>query len=247
MVGDSCIVSTINLLGIIAVLILLIVLCWVFHIRIDLRSFFRRSFRVKRGLYGTYVFNGEQGKGKTLSLATYVYKHRKDNYIIFSNVYFNCLDSKFYQCFDDFDYVYKIIKAIDDKVIGYKSKDKRQVVIIWDELFSLLNKSTKLNKEIKSFLSQLRKRHIIFLTTCQSWPDIPLEFRRLCRFEIDCNCVPLISRSILINIYKDAERMKWDEIQQEHVAPIVWTRISQVNKCIADSYDTNQTIKASNF
>lgn len=231
---------------IIAFILLFIVICFIFHLRIDIKSFFRSSFRTKRGLYGTYVFNGEQGKGKTLSLATYVFKHKK-KILLFSNVYFNNIESHSYQPFDEFEYVYKIIKAIDDKKIGYKSKDKRQVVIIWDELFSLLNKSTKLNKEIKSFLSQLRKRHIIFLTTCQSWPDIPLEFRRLCRFEIDCNCIPLISRSILINVYKDAERMKWDEIQQEHVAPIVWTKISQVNKIIANSYDTNQTIKASNF
>ena len=153
-----------NLFGLIAVIILFIVLCFVFKIRIDIKSFFRRSFRAKRGLYGTYCFCGEQGKGKTLSLATYVYKNFKKS-LVFSNVHFNLPNCKY---FEDFEDIYQIIKLIDDKEIGFKSDDKRQVVIIWDELFSLLNKSSKLNKEIKSYLSQLRKRHIIFLTTCQS-------------------------------------------------------------------------------
>ena len=226
---------------VIAFLILIIVLCIIFHVRIDFKSFLRKSFRATRGLYGTYVFNGEQGKGKTLSLAKYVYDTRGKT-TIFSNVYFKGCPNFTY--FEDFEFVYTIIDMIDHKELDNKSL---QIVIIWDELFSLLNKSTKLNKEIKSFLSQLRKRKIIFLTTCQSWPDIPLEFRRLCRFEIDCSCIPLITRSLLINVYKDAERMKWSDIEQEHVAPVVWTKISQTNSIIANSYDTNQTIKASNF
>lgn len=226
---------------IIAFILLFIVLCLVFHIRIDVKSFFRRSFRAKRGLYGTYCFCGEQGKGKTLSLATYVYNKNK-RIKVFSNVCFKGLND--FNYFEDFDYIYEIIHMIDSKEINNK---KTQVVIIWDELFSLLNKSTKLNTKIKSFLSQLRKRKIIFLTTAQSWPDIPLEFRRLCRFEIDCHCIPLLTRSLLINVYKDAERMKWSDIEQEHVAPIVWTRVYQTNRVISDSYDTNQTIKASNF
>lgn len=226
----------------IAILVLLIVLCIIFHIRIDFKTFLRKSFRAKRGLYGSYCFAAEQGKGKTLSLAKYVFD-TKGKTQVFSNVYFK--DHPNITYFDNFEYVYEIIDMIDRKDESIDSS--LQLVIIWDELFSLLNKSTKMNKEIKSFLSQLRKRKIIFLTTCQSWPDIPLEFRRLCRFEIDCNIIPLFTRSILINTYKDAERMKWSDIEQEHVAPIVWTRISQTNRVIANSYDTNQTIKASNF
>lgn len=222
-------------------MILIFLLCWVFHIRIDVRSFFRKSFTAKRSLCGTYVFNGEQGKGKTLSLAKYCFTNNK-KIKVFSNVYFNNLEDFTY--FTDFSYIYDILSKIDSKEIDNTEK---QVVIIWDELFSLLNKSSKLNKEIKSFLSQLRKRKIIFLTTCQSWPDIPLEFRRLCRFEIDCNVINLFKSSLLINVYKDAERMKWSEIEQEHVAPIVWTKVSKNNKIVADSYDTYQVIQASNF
>lgn len=240
MVGDF---NLVYLFSFIAVVILILVLLFIFHVRIDFKSFFRRSFLAKRGLYGTYCFCGEQGKGKTLSLATYVYNNFKKS-IVFSNVHFNLPNCQY---FEDFEDIYKIIELIDSKEIGFKSNDKRQVVIIWDELFSLLNKSSKLNKEIKSYLSQLRKRHIIFLTTCQSWPDIPLEFRRLCRFEIDCNCISLLFGTLLICCYKDAERMKWSDIDQEHVAPIVWTKIYRANKCVADSYDTFQTIKASNF
>ena len=41
--------------------------------------------------------------------------------------------------------------------------------------------------------------------------------------------------------------MKWDEIEQDHVAPIVWTRIAMFNKRVADAYDTRQLIKSTNF
>lgn len=221
---------------------LVVVLCWVFHIRPDIPSFFRRSIKAKRGLYGTYAFCGPQGKGKTTAIAKYCFD-KNHKIIVFSNVNMVGLDRFFY--FDDFQDIYSILSGLDNKTIDTEG---RQVVIIFDEIFTLMTKSAKLNKEIQSFLCQLRKRKIIFLTTCQSWAELPLGFRRLCRFEIDCNIwnIPLL-KSILITIYKDAERMKWDEIEQDHVAPIVWTRIAMFNKRVADMFDTRQLIRSTNF
>lgn len=146
---------------------------------------------------------------------------------------------------EDFSDIYDILQKLDNKEIDVEG---RQVVIIYDEIFTLMTKNAKLNKEIQSFLCQLRKRKIIFLTTCQSWAELPLSFRRLCRFEIDCNIInfPLL-KSILVSVYKDAERMKWDEIEQDHVAPIVWTRIALFNKRVAEMFDTRQLIKSTNF
>lgn len=228
-------------LALIILLILCLVLCFVFHIRPDFKSIFRRSIFAKRGLYGTYAFCGPQGKGKTTNLAKYCLdKNHKIK--VFSNVMMTGLDDFTY--FDDFQDIYSILNDLDSGEI----KTDRQVVIIYDEIFTLMTKNAKLNKEIQSFLCQLRKRKIIFLTTCQSWAELPLSFRRLCRFEIDCNILNLhIIPSILIAVYKDAERMKWDEIEQDHVAPIVWTRIAFFNKRVADMFDTRQLIKSTNF
>lgn len=223
-------------------IVLLALLCWVFHIRPDIKSFFRKSIKAKRGLYGTYAFCGPQGKGKTTNLVKYCLDKNKKIYV-FSNVQIFGLER--FNYIENFEEIYSILKKLDNKEIDTEG---RQVVIIWDEIFTLMTKNAKLNKEIQGFLCQLRKRKIIFLTTCQSWAELPLSFRRLCRFEIDCNIIniPLIP-SILIGIYKDAERMKWDEIEQDHVAPIVWTRIAMFNKRVANAYDTRQLIKSTNF
>lgn len=229
----------------IILLVLIIVLCYVLHIRIDIPSFFRPSIRAKRGLYGTYAFCGPQGKGKTTAICKYCLDKNKKIYV-FSNVNMVGLDRFFY--FDDFQDIYDILHKLDNHIIDTEG---RQVVFIFDEIFTLMTKSAKLNKEIQSFLCQLRKRKIIFLTTCQSWAELPLSFRRLCRFEIDCEIFnfPLIPifKSLLITTYKDAERMKWDEIEQDHVAPIVWTRVALYNKRIAKMFDTRQLIKSTNF
>jgi len=222
--------------------ILIVILCFVFHIRPDIPSFFRRSIRAKRGLYGTYAFCGPQGKGKTTQLVKYCLDKNKKIFVV-SNVYMTGIEDFYY--IESFEEIYKWLDLIDNNQVDIKGK---QLVFIYDEVFTLMTKSSKLNKEIMSFLCQLRKRKIIFLTTCQSWAELPLSFRRLCRFEIDCNIlnIPLM-KSILIGIYKDAERMKWDEIEQDHVAPIVWTRIAMFNKRVALAYDTNQKIKSTNF
>lgn len=227
---------------IILFIVLIAILCWVFHIRPDIKSFFRKSIKAKRGLYGTYAYCGSQGKGKTTNLVKYCLDKNNKIYV-FSNVYINGLQR--FNFIEDFNDIYTILNKLDNKEIDTEG---RQVIIIYDEIFTLMTKSAKLNKEIMSFLCQLRKRKIIFLTTCQSWAELPLSFRRLCRFEIDCNIIniPLIP-SILVGVYKDAERMKWDEIEQDHVAPIVWTRIAMFNKRVAQAYDTNQRIKSTNF
>lgn len=226
----------------IVLLILIVILCFVFHIRPDIKSFFRKSIKAKRGLYGTYAFCGPQGKGKTTNLVKYCLD-KNDKIFVVSNVWMKGIED--FNYIEKFEDIYKWLKYIDEKVINTKNK---QLVFVYDEIFTLMTKNAKMNKEIMSFLCQLRKRKIIFLTTCQSWAELPLSFRRLCRFEIDCNIIniPFI-KSILIGVYKDAERMKWDEIEQDHVAPIVWTRIAMFNKKVADAYDTRQLIKSTNF
>ena len=226
----------------IVAVVLIIILCIVFHIRPDIRSFFRRSIKAKRGLYGTYAFCGPQGKGKTTNLVKYCLDKNKKIYVI-SNVWMNGIER--FNYIEDFESIYKWLEKIDKKEVNIED---RQIVIIYDEIFTLMTKNAKMNKEIMSFLCQLRKRKIIFLTTCQSWAELPLSFRRLCRFEIDCNILNLpLMKSILIAIYKDAERMKWDEVEQDHVAPIVWTKIAMFNKRVAEAYDTRQLIKSTNF
>lgn len=119
-----------------------------------------------------------------------------------------------------------------------KYDKNKQLIIVYDEIFTELQKKSVLNKEILDFLCQMRKRKIIFLTTCQEWAELPLSYRRFCRYEIDCNMVPFLWFGILIKQFKDAENMKWSNDDQEFMAPLQETTITKCRRKIADSYDT---------
>ena len=116
-------------------------------------------------------------------------------------------------------------------------------IIFYDELFTLLEKG-KLNRSILSFISQLRKRSIYFCTTVQEWLDINVTFRRYVRFQIDCSMwnLPLFNCALSINRIHDGYQMKWDNDENDYVAPIISTTVKKCGLNIANSYDTFEVI-----
>ena len=117
----------------------------------------------------------------------------------------------------------------------------------YDEIFTILNKNMPINKEILSFLSQLRKRHIIFISTAQEWSEINITFRRYTRYQIDCNMfsMPLSQNAFIINCINDGDLIRWDNDLQDFVAPRIYTTFSKCEKKVIDSYDTFETINIS--
>lgn len=87
---------------------------------------------------------------------------------------------------------------------NFKENDEN-VIIFFDEIFTILEKQTKINAEILSFISQLRKRKIIFVTTAQEWSEINITFRRYVRYQIACNMfsLPFFKTAIIYNIHND--------------------------------------------
>lgn len=172
------------------------------------------------------------GKGKTYSLVEYLVDN-SSTIKVFSNItgISNVDDITYIQGFKG------LIKIKEDLDSGLIKTDK-QIVIVFDEIFTELMKGDKLTKPVMDFLCQMRKRQIIFLTTCQEWAELPLSFRRFCRYQIDCDMIPFLWTGFLIKTFKDAENMKWSNDEQEHVAPIVETTITKCRKFIAESYDT---------
>lgn len=245
----------------------IIALIFVFYcinnkVRIKTKTFLEKGFKPVRGAFGIYCYCGKQGKGKTYSVVEYLLDNKND-IAVFCNV--KDIDGIEYFHFTGFKELIYLKEIIDFNSVEEDSKDwykyirtkfdversialfrllkdwktnKKQLVFVYDEIFSELQKYSRLNKDVMDFLSQMRKRQIIFLTTAQEWAEIPLTFRRFCRFEIDCNMVPLIFTGILIKIFKDAENMKWSDEDQEHVAPLLETTVTHTRKRIADSYDT---------
>lgn len=202
-------------------------------VRIKYRTFKGKSFRPVRGNFGLYVYCGKQGKGKTYSLVEYLLDN-KNNIEVFCNI--GGIKRLEYTHFVGFKGLIDIKHALDENRLDYDIN--KQLVIVYDEVFTELQKKSTLNKEILDFLCQMRKRKIIFLTTCQEWAELPLTYRRFCRYEIDCNMIPFLWFGILIKQFKDAENMKWSNDEQEHIAPLQETTITKCRRTIADSYDT---------
>lgn len=246
---------------IIVFIIVIIILLVVNKVKIKWKTFLKKGFLPVRGDFGVYCYCGKQGTGKTYSVVEYLLDNR-DNISAFCNVrdiqnieyvHFtgfselikikNIIDYSYNAKEDLFNYVMSLgfdnnrVNQIVELIEDYKT-NKKQLIISYDEIFTELQKGSKLSKEVIDFLCQMRKRKIIFLTTAQEWAEIPLTFRRFCRYEIDCKMINLFVFGILLKHFRDAENMKWSDEEQEFVAPLVSNTITKTRKWIANSYNT---------
>lgn len=223
-----------KLLGIILV-IALVATCWSNKIRIKWKTFLKKGFAPKRGKFGVYCYCGKQGQGKTYSAVEYLLQNKDKR--IYSNV--KTIQGVEYTPIGDFDDLLAL-------------RSEHDCIILYDEIFTALSKknSSKLGLEktnqVMDFLSQMRKRQIIFITTAQEWLEIDITMRRYCRYQVDCRMINFLGLGILIKTFHDAESMKWSKEDNEYVAPLLETSISKCNLEVANSYDTFEQIASSN-
>lgn len=218
-------------------LILLIVLIFaVFvkfrHTKIKFKTFFKKGFAPQRGRFGVYCYCGKQGSGKTYSAVEFLLSNKDMK--IYSNV--RSLKGVKYTPIGGFDDLLKL-------------RSETNCIIFFDEIFTALSKksSSRLTRqqsnEVLDFLSQMRKRKIIFITTAQEWLEMDMTLRRYCRFQIECNMINFLGLGLLIKSCYNAEQMRWSANDNEYIAPLVETTISKCNKKVAESYDTFEQIK----
>lgn len=198
------------------------------HVKIKWLTFFRKGFRPNRGQFGVYCYCGKQGSGKTYSVVEFLRNHKDMK--IYANV--ASIKGINYTYFSGFENLLKL-------------QNEHDCIIFYDEIFTALTKSSKINSEVLSFLSQMRKRKIIFLTTAQEWLEINITLRRYCRYQIECS-MRTIFFGLLIKKMYDAEQMKWSNELNEYDAPLVETTISKCNLVVAKSYDTFEQIQTNN-
>lgn len=213
------------------ILLIVLVVClisvfWSNKIRIKFKTFFKRGFAPKRGKFGVYCYCGKQGSGKTYSAVEYLLENKDKR--IYSNI--TSIQGVKYTPIGGFDDLLKL-------------RNETDCIIVFDEIFTALTKSTRLTTEVLDFLSQMRKRRIIFITTAQEWLEINMTLRRYCRYQIDCRMINFFGLGILIKTFHDAEQMKWSQLENEYVAPVLETSISKCNIEVANSYDTFEQIK----
>lgn len=194
--------------------------------KIKYKTFFKKGFNAKRGRFGVYCYCGKQGSGKTYSVVEFLKQQKGVD--IYSNI--NSVVGVDYTYFNGFNELLKL-------------KDKTDCIIVYDEIFTALTKQSKINTEVLDFLSQMRKRRIVFLTTAQEWLEINITLRRYCRYQIECNMFNIFRTGILLKRVYDAEQLKWSNEDNEYIAPLIETTISKCNLEVANSYDTFERIK----
>ncbi|MDD4706414.1 MAG: AAA family ATPase [Bacilli bacterium] len=211
----------------IAIFILVIILIFKFrHTKIKFKTFFKKGFSALRGRFGVYCYCGKQGSGKTYSAVEFLLNDKDME--IYSNV--GSIKGVDYTYFNGFD---KLLEL----------RNKTNCIIFYDEIFTALTKSSKMTNDVLDFLSQMRKRKIIFITTAQEWLEINITLRRYCRYQIECSILSIAKLSILIKRMYNAEQLKWSNEDNEYVAPLIETTISKCNLSVANSYDTFEQIK----
>lgn len=197
------------------------------HTKIKFKTFLKKGFAPKRGRFGVYCYCGKQGSGKTYSVVEFLKQQSKDMKI-YANI--DTLKGIDYTYFNGFDNLLKL-------------RDEHDCIIVYDEIFTALTKSSRLSTEVLDFLSQMRKRRIVFLTTAQEWLEINITLRRYCRYQIECKMFNFLGLGILLKCMYDAEQLKWSNADNEYIAPLVETTISKCNLSVANSYDTFEQIK----
>lgn len=209
------------------------------HVHVDWKSFFKKGFQKTDNLFGLYCYTGKQGTGKTYSAINFLIKNKiLHNYVVITNV-------QSFNAFDDTIYMTNINDIIDFMI--EHEKDEKKFIIFFDEIFTILEKKTAINKKILSFISQLRKREIIFVTTAQEWSEINITFRRYVRFQVSCHmfALPIGKIAFLCNKVNDGDGIKWDNDSQDWLAPTIATNFMKGNQSIIEAYDTFETIKTS--
>ncbi len=198
-------------------------------VKIKWKTFLLKGFHKSSKPYGVYCYCGKQGKGKTYSVIEFLLNNKDSK--IYANI--NSIVGIDYIYFSGFDELLKL-------------RNEHDCIIVYDEIFTALTKSSKMNIDVLDFLSQMRKRRIIFLTTAQEWLEINMTLRRYCRYQIDCNMISILGYPILIKQLKDAEQMKWSQVDNEYIAPLIETTISHGLKKVINSYDTFEQINNKN-
>lgn len=199
---------------------------------IDWTSFIQKSLPLDRSVFGVYCFTGKQGSGKTYSLVKYIKKH---------------VDLKTTKVYSNINIIgVDYIPIISEEHL-LSLRDEKKVVIVYDEIFTLLNKQSRLSEDLMEFLTQQRKMKNIFFTTAQEWLEVPITFRRFVRIQVECETYPLGRLGgILFERYYNAYKMKWDNLENEYIAPLIRTKLSKYEKRFMLSYDTFERIRKLN-
>ena len=218
------------ILLVIIVLIVVLLIKFFRTTKIKWGTFLHKGVKVNNSRYGVYCYCGKQGSGKTSSALQFI----KDNLDSDYDVYCNLSSIK------GFNYYY--FNGLEGLL---SLRNKKHCIIFYDEIFTLLTKNSRITQDILDFLSQMRKREIIFLTTAQEWLELSMTLRRYCKYQVQCSIINIpFLPSFSFKQINNAEQMKWSQEDNDYIAPLVCNTLSKLNKSTLDLYDTYEQISS---
>lgn len=170
--------------------------------------------------------------GKTFYLVDYVEKNRGDLKVItniktYSERGHNVIYEK---------NLYNIINKFNS------GEYNEGYIILFDELFKVINKNSKIDDRLMLFISELRKRHIYLMTDVQEWLDVPVTFRRYCRYVINTKMFNFLGTAYMYNTISSGYDMKYDKDEGEYLAPVLSSSFMKCSKVTSDLYETDEVI-----
>lgn len=216
------------------IILLIIVIFILFNFfknnKVNWSSFLHKGFRLEKGMWGNACYHGKQGSGKTSSVMDFIFDNVNEDYPLYANM--KSIKGLKYTYFSGLQGFYDVINS-----------GASNCIILFDEIFNLFPKGTKVPEEFFSFLSQMRKRKIYFITTAQEWLLINVDLRKFCRYSIKCKCfnIPFFG-AISYKSISNAEEIKWSNEENEYVSPLICNTISKLNKSNLLRYDTYEVI-----
>lgn len=196
--------------------------------KIKWNTLIHKGLRIKDSRFGVYCYTGKQGSSKTANSVKFLLENASDEWPVYANL----------KSIKNIDYYYfNGLEAL------LSLRNKKHCIIFYDEIFTLLSKGTKFNSDILDFLSQMRKREIIFITTAQEWLELPMTLRRYVRYQINCSTINLpLLPTFTIKHINDAYSMKWDKDENDYIAPLIQCVVEKLNVRVLNSYDTFEQI-----
>lgn len=218
------------LLLIFFILIIIALIMFFKNTKIKWKTLFKKGVYIEKGRWGNACYSGKQGSTKTSSVIDFIFDNVSDDYPLYANL--KSIKGIKYTYFSGLQGFYDIL-----------NNGASNCIIFYDEIFTLFGKNDKIPKEFLSFLSQMRKRKIYFITTAQEWLEINMTLRRYCRYNIQCSLlnIPLLP-SFSFKQINNAELMKWSDEDNDYIAPLICNTISKLNLCNLRRYDTNEVI-----
>lgn len=179
--------------------------------------------------FGSRVYVGHQGQGKTLSMVDYVFRLKEEypNCKVVSNIKLYGIP---YYKFDNADELIPLL-SLKNGADG--------VVILIDEAHLFFNKKNGISLDVLTAISQQRKDRKRLVFSSQIWEELDISLRKQVKEIVSCHC---LARHWQINDIQDGETLTYDKLQSEYVANHIRYEIFKHNDIMYKRYDTLQKI-----